>query len=31
VAGCRRIASEENTLTDMKNQILKPVPFFIPR
>src|SRR6202011_5792637 len=27
----RRIALEEDTLVDMKNQILKPVSFFVPR
>ena len=27
----RRIALEEDTLVDMENQILKPVPFFVPR
>jgi NIPSNAP len=27
----RRIAFEEDTLADMENQILKPVPFSIPR
>lgn len=27
----RRIALEEDTLIDMENQILKPVPFFVPR
>ena len=27
----RRVALEEDTLIDMENQILKPVPFFVPR
>jgi hypothetical protein len=27
----RRVALEEDTLVDMENQILKPVPFFVPR
>jgi hypothetical protein len=27
----RRIVLEEDTLVDMENQILKPVPFFVPR
>jgi hypothetical protein len=27
----RRVALEEDTLVDMENQILKPVPFFAPR
>jgi hypothetical protein len=27
----RRIVLEEDTLADMENQILKPVPFFVPR
>ncbi len=27
----RTVALEENTLIDMENQILKPVPFFVPR
>jgi hypothetical protein len=31
VCGYRRIALEEDTLVDMENQILKPVPFFVPR
>ena len=26
----RRVALEEDTLVDMENQILKPVPFFVP-
>jgi hypothetical protein len=27
----RRVALEEDTLVDMEDQILKPVPFFTPR
>jgi NIPSNAP len=27
----RSVALEEDTLSDMENQILKPVPFFTPR
>src|ERR1700693_4411964 len=27
----RRVALEEDTLRAMENQILKPVPFFVPR
>jgi hypothetical protein len=27
----RRVALEEDTIVDMENQILKPVPFFVPR
>ena len=27
----RRVALEEDTIIDMENQILKPVPFFVPR
>jgi hypothetical protein len=27
----RRVALEEDALVDMENQILKPVPFFVPR
>src|SRR6202051_4268453 len=27
----RRVALEEDTLVDMENHILKPVPFFVPR
>ena len=27
----RRVALEEDTLVDMKNQILKAAPFFLPR
>src|SRR5258708_40157600 len=27
----RRVGLEEDTLVDMENQILKPVPFFVPR
>jgi len=27
----RRVALEEDTLIDMENHILKPVPFFVPR
>jgi hypothetical protein len=27
----RRVALEEDTLVDMENQILKPVPFFVAR